>query len=308
MAFRAPVSIEEIAASVGVFPGEAGLKHRADRERRRWRGVRLMLAQDGSFVVGNSWEVRQDLKDMGFRWSAEARAWGTSDERIAAKLADRATGAAKERMVPHLRIGKAKATFERAATRLEAGDEERVRASLTPAIASSIRQAVAVLAACDDDKATVINKKGFSKADTELGHTLHLSGVRTFREAALALKLTWRYRGQLPAHVVDAAFPVHEDAEPSEAEKNAFVAQAEADAAAVLTREDADAVCSFFDDDADAAMDQLLDTGAFLPHEPTLDASVPGQPCSRTRIAAVEGNRSLFYCDERNATHWLEVA
>lgn len=308
MAFRAPVSIEEIAASVGVFPGEAGLKCRADREKRRWRGVRLMLDQDGGFIVGNSWEVRSDLKDMGFRWNPDAKAWGTTDERIAAKLADRATGAAKERMVPHIRLKKSADTFGRAATRLEPGDEERVRSSLTPTMAQAIRQAVAAMALADEDRATKSNKAGFSKADTELGHTLHLSGVRTFREAALALKLTWRYRGQLPAHVVDAAFPVHEDAEPTEAEKHAFVAQAEVDAAAVFSREDADAVCSFFDDDADAAMDQLRATGAFLSSERTVDAGVPGQPGTRTRIAAVEDGRSLFYCDELGGGHWLEVA
>ena len=185
----------------------------ARREVLDWKGIKVELRDGRTFSVPHAHMMREVLKAAGFRWVNDTRRWETEDARVVAKcpeLVRKAKGAAKEALKNVMRVQDASDTFARAASRLARGDVETVKGTLKRDGAAAIREAMGILAADDQDKATVVNGRGFSKADTELGHSLMLMGVTTFTQAALALRLTWKYRAQLPPNLITAAFPMHE--------------------------------------------------------------------------------------------------
>ena len=192
------------------------LAEQARRDLITWRGVKVEM-RGGLYSVPHAWAVKNELKAAGFKWNNQHRTWETDSSIVVGRcpqLVRKARGPARESLKDVTRIQAAGDTFERARSRLATGDVERVREALTPEIATAIRAGIALLSAADDDKAAIRNNRGWSKAHTELGHTLRLTGIKTFLQAAIALKLLWSYRGQLPEDVVSAAFPVHASEQP----------------------------------------------------------------------------------------------
>ena len=73
-------------------------------------------------------------------------------------------------------------------------------ATITPARIDAIKSALRFLAGDDLDHATIQNGVGFNKFDGKFGHTLATQSYPlTQRQAAAALKMLQKYRGQLGA-------------------------------------------------------------------------------------------------------------
>jgi len=62
----------------------------------------------------------------------------------------------------------------------------------------ALHEAMKFLAGRDRDRATEINRRGFSAADTIIGHRLAEKPFLTYAEAITAFRLAYRYRKQLP--------------------------------------------------------------------------------------------------------------
>ena len=81
---------------------------------------------------------------------------------------------------------------------------EEVAATLTDAQITAIHTGLKILAGWDTDGAQELNGIGYSKIDTVIGHSLAERNTLSPKQAALGLKLTTKYRRQLPDGLLSA--------------------------------------------------------------------------------------------------------
>ncbi len=74
----------------------------------------------------------------------------------------------------------------------------KVAATFTPEQVQAIHSALQELAAMDGDRARTLNGVGFSKLDSEIGHSLARAPRLTPKQAALGALIVRRYRRQVP--------------------------------------------------------------------------------------------------------------
>ena len=180
--------------------GRYGLKPASEvaPRARRERTPMFLSADRRTFFVNNGYPVRDELRAAGFVFNKAFSRWETQDREVAAKVVRLSEGQARQALIRDWRALHAGSVIARAAaSRIRSGDVERARTALTPPAAAALREAFRMLAGLDDDRAATINNRGFSKADSELGHALEIRGIKSWVEAALALKVAWKYRKQL---------------------------------------------------------------------------------------------------------------
>ena len=182
------------------------------RQKRKWRGIGLEIYDNLFLVSGYAFSVKDDLRGFGFRWNAVERAWCSEHQAVAAKLLDilplnKISTDVKDAMKSHIRILNSECTLGRwIESHLTMEIIRSVRERLTPEIKKALVSAIALLSGADEDKAKVVNGVGWSKAHSEIGHTLHLVGLPKYQHAAIAWQLCWTYRKQIPAHLVAILF------------------------------------------------------------------------------------------------------
>lgn len=298
------MSVQEITRRVNLIQGTPDEEQiRQALEKRHWRGVRLEM--DGNtYFIARGWTARNHLRSMGFEWNDVRKRWQTDSKAVAAKVIHKAklSQEAKEAMKSILRLECSEETLNRAAARIRPSDVVACKERLTPEKAKALREAVGLLASCDDDKATVRNARGWSKAHTELGHTLDLLGIRTWTQAAVALRLCWTYRKQVPPHLLAVLF---EGASQEDVAEQQDTVETE-EARDYFTTDEADELVERHVHSPGETIAQIRRTPAYLAGQVIETVGFRFHQHTAQVVARVEGGGSVVL-HRRRKEEWLEV-
>ncbi|MGI4796803.1 MAG: C-terminal helicase domain-containing protein, partial [Janthinobacterium lividum] len=215
------VAITLTAASTVVFAEQdwtPGIMSQAEDRAHRIGQEGSVLVQhlvvDGSFDA----TMAKAVSAKGNVIAAALDAEEDEDALLVQEASDAEAADEVEARIAEVVVAEVTTSFERAAAREDAraaevglSDGEELSSERQAAVLACLR----MVAGDDGDRANEANGVGFSGADTIAGHRLAERQTLSRREAILALHLVRRYRGQLPADMLNLALggdPVVEEA------------------------------------------------------------------------------------------------